>query len=102
MRVVLRTVDPTAEQAIDAADSKSIKERVDRAFELIQESGAPKFEPDALQMLKRSIAQLQLSMRSLDRIAKVGRSIAALDSREEVGPADIAEALNYRITDANS
>ena len=97
MRVELRAVDPTAPHFGELLTTELLKKRVDRAHELIQSSKKPTLEAEASEFLKRSIVRLKLSMRSLDRIAKVGRSIAALDDREEVRQSDIAEALNYRI-----
>jgi magnesium chelatase family protein len=97
MRVILRTVDPTQERLGEDIQSKSVKKRVDRAYQLIQGSGKSTLQPSVVGLLNRSIQRLKLSMRSFDRVAKVGRSIAALDGRDVVGPDDIAEALNYRI-----
>ena len=58
-------------------------------------------EPDAdcLEMLRLSMERLKLSARAYSRILKVARTIADLDSSENVQSRHIAEAISYRNLD---
>jgi magnesium chelatase family protein len=40
--------------------------------------------------------KLQLSARAYDRILKVARTAADLDSKDDIGIEDISEAIHYR------
>jgi magnesium chelatase family protein len=54
---------------------------------------------DALALLRQAVDELGLSARAYDRILKVARTIADLDSREDVLLDDVSEAIGYRVLD---
>jgi magnesium chelatase family protein len=56
-------------------------------------------ELDARRLLDTAYDRLHLSARALTRILKVARTIADLESREQIGPAHVAEAIQYRSMD---
>lgn len=55
-------------------------------------------DEQAAQMLERYFAALHLSARSHDRVLKVARTIADLDGAEQIGPKQIAEAIQLRMS----
>lgn len=56
-------------------------------------------QPDAggLALIREASERLHLSARGFHRILKLARTIADLDSTDEVGSVHLAEALTYRI-----
>jgi len=60
---------------------------------------ACRLTPPARRALDAAMARLGLSARAHDRILKLARTLADLAAIEEVGPAQVAEAVGYRSLD---
>ncbi len=58
-----------------------------------------RLSPQAANLLQAAFERMGLSARSYDRILKLGRTIADLDSAGDIAPEHIAEALQYRSLD---
>lgn len=58
-----------------------------------------KMEPEADQILRTAMTDLNFSARAYDRILKVARTIADLDASGTILPNHIAEAIQYRTLD---
>jgi magnesium chelatase family protein len=56
-------------------------------------------EGEAQQLLQAAMTDLHLSARAYDRILKVARTIADLESREHLSAEHVAEAIQYRSLD---
>jgi magnesium chelatase family protein len=94
--------------------SKEIKRRVQKARDLqtkrfkgtplisnseMQTKDVKKFcqlSDDCLNLLRQAVIQMNLSARSYYRVIKLARTIADLEGKEELTPAHLAEALQYR------
>jgi len=57
-------------------------------------------ESEAESLLKQAMARLSLSARGYHRVLRVARTIADLDGSDRIGPAEVAEAIQYRRIDA--
>lgn len=55
--------------------------------------------PPAEALLREAIAKLGLSARAFTRVLKVARSIADLAGAPEITPAQVSEAIQYRVLD---
>jgi magnesium chelatase family protein len=58
-----------------------------------------RIESESETMLERAMARLGLSARAYDRILKVSRTIADLDSSDSINSVHVAEAVGYRSLD---
>ena len=60
-----------------------------------------KIDNRSQEILEMAMGRLGLSARAYDRILKVARTIADIDTREEILPQDVSEAIGYRMLDRN-
>jgi len=56
-------------------------------------------DEESHQLMEMAIEKLGLSARAMNRILKVSRTIADLEGNEKIGPAHVAEAIQYRSLD---
>jgi magnesium chelatase family protein len=113
----VRFRDLTGDQSPEPEDSASIRERVTRARErqlkrfagegiFSNASMTPRLirrfcriDAESEHLLETAMMRLGLSARAYDRILKVSRTIADLDSCDFVGTSHVAEAVGYRSLD---
>jgi len=60
-----------------------------------------RLEPDAEKLLKTAMEEMGLSARAHDKILRVSRTIADLDSAATISATHLSEAINYRTLDRN-
>jgi magnesium chelatase family protein len=60
-----------------------------------------KLDSDSENLLRNAITKFNLSGRAYDRILKLSRTIADMDSKEQIGVNHIAEAVQYRSLNRN-
>lgn len=100
MQVFMVPVDPTRERKDARMHSVDIKERVQKARELLGASpistSTGALQGDTAVLLNRAVGRLGLSMRAMERIKKVSKTIAALDGATLASPLHLSEALRYR------
>ncbi|MBS1402513.1 MAG: YifB family Mg chelatase-like AAA ATPase [Oscillospiraceae bacterium] len=58
-----------------------------------------RLSPDCETLMRQAFDRMGLTARSYDRILRVARTIADLDGAESIGPAHLAEAIQYRTYD---
>jgi magnesium chelatase family protein len=75
--------------------SAAVAARVAAARDLLRQAH-PRRTPEADELLARAVERLPLSGRGRARVARVGRTIAALAGSTSVLPEHVAEALGYR------
>jgi magnesium chelatase family protein len=82
------------------ADHPSIHANAQMTTQLIQKYC--RLDESCRNILKNAMNRLGLSARAYDRILKVSRTIADLDSSENIQPGHLAEAINYRSLDRDN
>jgi magnesium chelatase family protein len=60
-----------------------------------------KLDDEGLSILRASVNELGLSARAHDKVLRVARTIADLDTSDAIRPVHINEAINYRMLDRN-
>ena len=119
LHVEVTPVAPAAlAEAAPGEPSAAVRERIVRAREVQQERFRTaagvytnammppaalreycRLDRDTAQLLEQAMVRLALSARAYARILRVARTIADLAGREQIGRADVAEAISYRSLD---
>jgi len=79
------------------SETESVNYNAQMSTKLIREHC--KLDDVSLQLLKTAMERLNLSARAYDRILKVSRTIADLETSETINSSHIAEAIQYRSLD---
>ena len=95
-----RVIRARAVQAARFADEKGVYCNAQMDSRLLRKYA--KAEPASIRLLGEAMNRLNLSARAYDRILKVSRTIADMDSSATIRPHHIAEAIGYRSLDRAS
>jgi magnesium chelatase family protein len=95
-----RVIRARAVQAARFADEKGIYCNSQMDSRMLRRYA--KAEPASIHLLGEAMNRLNLSARAYDRILKVARTIADMDSSATIQPHHIAEAIGYRSLDRAS
>ena len=95
-----RVIKARAIQAARFSDEKGVYCNAQMDSRLLRQYA--KAEPASIRMLGEAMNRLNLSARAYDRILKVARTIADMESSDTIQPHHIAEAIGYRSLDRAS